>query len=156
MTYPGFRPGGQYARMNGREYRAAYDSNYDADSIVIIQRTPENPDPSRYEWVDYHRGWVGEYPLSACDRVFSVYTYARYSGHRCEVLSFNDDGTAEIQYADWNGAWATASGFVQRNKYEYFKTVPVRELHDYHEKQRDLLFEQWRDSTFPKPEEAQP
>jgi hypothetical protein len=154
MTYPPFRSG-QFARANGREHEVDYER--DSDSVFIIDKSPENPDPSRYEWVDYYRGWVGEFPLSGFDRVFAVHTYARYSGYRCEVMSFGDDGTAEIRYADWNGAWATtAGGFVERNKYEFFKTVPVGELHDYHEEQRDLLFGKWRESTFPRPPEATP
>ncbi|MEU4742749.1 hypothetical protein AB0G02_20110 [Actinosynnema sp. NPDC023658] len=141
--------------MNGREYEAAYRN--DSDTVVVIEKTPENPDPSRYQWVDYYRGWVGKYPLSDCDRVFAVNTFARYSGYRVEVVSVNDDGTVKIQYADWNGAWATtAGGFVEHNKYELFKTVPVRELHDYHEEQRDLLFQKWRERTFPRPAEETP
>ncbi|WP_053721273.1 hypothetical protein [Saccharothrix sp. NRRL B-16348] len=140
--------------MNGREYKAVYGR--DSDSILIIEKTPENPDPSRYKWVDYHRGWVARYPISDVDRVFSVNTFARYRGHKCEVVSANDDGTMEIQYKDSDGGWAVAMGFVQHNKYEFLKTVPASELHDYHERQRDLLFEEWRERTFPRPPEATP
>jgi hypothetical protein len=153
MTYPGFRSG-HHARANGREYEVEYDRN--GDSLFVIDKSPENPDPSRYEWVDYHRGWVGEFPIGDFDRVFSVNTFARYKGHRCEVVSANDDGTMEVQYKDSDGGWAVAMGFVQHNKYEFLKTVPAAELHDYHENQRDLLFEAWRERTFPRPAEETP
>lgn len=153
MIYRGFRSG-HHARANGREYKVAYDRN--DDTLIVIDKSPENPDPSRYEWVDYHRGWVGEFPVSDFDRVFSVNTFARYRGHKCEVVSANDDGTMEIQYKDSDGGWAVAMGFVQHNKYEFLKTVPASELHDYHERQRDLLFEEWRERTFPRPPEATP
>lgn len=140
--------------MNGREHKAVYSGR--DDSVLIVEKTPENPDPTRYKWADYHRGWVARYPLADVDRVFEVHTYARYRGHRCEVRSFNDDGTANIQYADSNGGWALGMGFVQHDKYEYLKTVPAAELHDYHEEQRDLLFDRWRDRTFPRPPEGAP
>ncbi|NUT53834.1 MAG: hypothetical protein HOV94_42075 [Saccharothrix sp.] len=140
--------------MDGREYKASYSGR--DDTVLIVEKTPENPDPTRYKWVDYHRGWVARYPLADVDRVFEVHTYARYRGHRCEVRSVDDDGTLELQYAASNGGWALGMGFEQRDKYEYLKTVSAGELHDYHEEQRDLLFEQWRDRTFPRPPGAAP
>jgi len=152
MTYPAFRSGGHVTR-NGRDFQGYYDAR--SGSVLVVIRQDENPDPSVYEWNDYRRGWVAEFPAGEFERIFAVNTFALYQGYRCEVTEMSDNGTAEILYADWNGAWATsAGGFEQRNKYEYYKTVPVSELYDYHEEQLDLLFDEWRDNNFPKPAEV--
>lgn len=148
MSYPGFRTG-YHVRLNGRDFKAAYTPGRDTAHIVVSAE--ENPDPSRFEWRPYYKGWVTEVPIGECERVFSVNTFCTYQGYRCEVVRFLDDGTAEIQYADWNGSWAGGpGGFVQHNKYEFLKTVPASELHDYHEEQLDQLFEDWRERTFPR------
>src|SRR5690348_16072033 len=103
MTYPGFRTGGHVTR-NGRDLQGFYD--FQTETVLVVIRQPDNPDPAVYEWNDYRRGWVAEFPASQFERIFAVNTFAQYRGHRCEVTAIYDNGTAEILYADWNGAWA--------------------------------------------------
>lgn len=152
MTYPGFRVG-TFMTYRGRERSCAY--RFQTNEVVLFSRAPENPDPDLYEWDATRNGWIAILDADTCDRVFAVNTFAQYHGHRCEVTAMRDDGTAEILYADWNGAWAVSEGgFEQRNKYEYYKIVPVHELYDYHEEQLDQLFDRWRGQHFAKPAEV--
>jgi hypothetical protein len=154
MTYPGFRVG-TFATYRGRERSCAY--RFQTNEVIFFSRSPENPDPDLYEWDDVRKGWIAVLNAGDCDRVFAVNTFVLYRGHRCEVTEMRDDGTAEILYADWNGAWAVSGGgFEQRNKYEYYKIVTMSELYDYHEEQRDELFDQWRERSFPRPAQATP
>ena len=152
MTYPGFRSG-EFAVVNGRERSCSYI--FQTATVSFFTRAPENPDPAIYTWYERGQGWLAELPASQFDRVFAVDTLATYRGYRCRVMNLFEDGTAEILYDDWNGAWAgTAGGFEQREKYEYYKIVPMSELYDYHEEQRDLVFDSWREQNFPRPAEA--
>lgn len=152
MTYPGFRTG-TFMSYRGLERGCSY--RFPSNEVVLFSRAPENPDPDLYEWDESRKGWIAILDANMCDRVFAVNTFALYRGHRCEVTAMNDDGTAEILYADWNGAWAVAGGgFEQRDKYEYYKIVPVSELYDYHEEQLDQVIDRWREQNFPRPAEV--
>ena len=91
-VYPRFRRIGTYVVWQGREYRAGYD--FRRDMVTVIVEGPENPDPSRYEWNDYRRGWCTEVPVTECERIYRVATYTRYWGARCEVLEFAEDGVS--------------------------------------------------------------
>src|SRR6266545_4264452 len=146
MTYPGFRIG-EFAVKDGREQRCSYI--FQTEKVTFFTRAAENPDPEIYHWYDRGKGWLAEFDATHFDRVYSVAAFAMYRGYRCRVMEMFDNGTAEILYDDWNGAWAaTEGGFEQRNKYEYYKIVPVGELHDYHEEQQDLVFDTWRERNF--------
>jgi hypothetical protein len=151
MTYPGYRSGTTVS-YRGRERPATY--RYQTGEVIFFSRAPENPDPELYEWDEQRQGWIALLNASDCDRVFSVNPFAWYLGNLCEVTAMNEDGTAELRYADWNGSWAVANGFEQRNKLEYYKVVPVNELYDYHEKQRDLVFDEWRTRNFARSAEV--
>jgi hypothetical protein len=152
MTYPGFRSG-TFAVVNGRERSCSYI--FQTKTVTFFTRAAENPDPAIYTWYDRGKGWLAELPASQFDRVYAVSTFVSYYGYRCEVVEFKDDGTAELRYSDWNGAWAgMQGGFEQREKYEFYKVVPVSELYDYHEEQRDLVFDDWREQNFARPAET--
>lgn len=155
MTYPTFRVG-DHVLLNGRERQATYLRQDGV--IVFFSRAKDNPDPGLYSWDERRKGWIARIPVDQVDRVFSVSTFALYRGQRCLVEGIDDDGVADILYADENGAWATsaAGGFATREKYEYVKRVPIADLYDYHEEQLDLLFEDWRKNTFAPPAEAAP
>lgn len=101
---------------------------------------------------DYVRFDDGETrPVDLCERVFSVQVYATYRDHTVLVEGVNEDGLARVMEAEWDGGWATENGFVHENAYEYFKTVDLRDLRNYYEKQSDLLFTRWRAVHFPRP-----
>jgi hypothetical protein len=152
MTYPPFRFG-TFVSYGGRERSGTYRPG--SGEVIFFSREPENPDPRIYEWDDNRKGWIAILDARDCDRVFNVNTFALYRGHRCEVTAMNNDGAAEILYADWNGGWAVrAGGFEQRNKLEYYKVVPMNELYDYHEEQQDLVFDEWRERNFSRPPEV--
>ena len=152
MSYPGFRSD-TFVSYRGRERRGSY--NFQTGRVVFFSRAPENPEPDLYAWDERRNGWIAYVDADDCDRVFSAAAFITYQGYRCQVMKMFDDGTAEILYNDWNGAWAvTGGGFEQRDKYEYYKIVPVSELYDYHEEQRDLVFDRWREQNFPRPAEV--
>lgn len=147
MSYPGFRFGTVVVHGGRERTGGSFDS--ETNQVLFFSRAPENPDPELYVWDEARKGWIAVLEASECDRVFRAGAFAMYRGYRCQVMDIFDDGTAEIRYDDWNGAWAvTAGGFEQREKYEYYKVVHVSELYDYHEEQYDLRFDQWREQDF--------
>ena len=153
MTYPGFRFG-TVVTYGGHE-RAGGSFNSQTGKAIFFSRAPENPDPDLYEWDDSRKGWVAVLDAGDCERVFWAAAFVMYRGYRCQVMKMFEDGTAEILYNDWNGAWAQMQGgFEQREKYEFYKVVPVSELYDYHEEQRDLVFDEWREQSFTRPAAA--
>ncbi|WP_236790112.1 hypothetical protein [Amycolatopsis sp. GM8] len=95
-------------------------------------------------------------PVEKCDRIVSIQVYATYRGHVVLVDDMDETGNARLMEAEWDGEWATANGFVHENKYEYFKTVDLRDLRDYYEKQVDLLFLRWRAAHFARPVDGMP
>lgn len=145
MTYPAYRRG-TFALLDGVLHEASYGPG--AELVRLNSRQAGNPDPALYDWDDAEAQWLATVPADRCSRVFSVDVYASYRGHSVLVGTISDTGSAHIMYAEWDGLWATGNGFIQENKYEYYKTVPVTELRDYYEKQGDLLFARWRDETF--------
>src|SRR5215211_355763 len=138
MRYSGIRAA-TFAVFRGREFEStAIDAN---GTVIISCDDPDNPDPSLFEWNDRWRQWAAEIPASNCERVYRANAYARYQGHRVNIMSVDESGTARVYYADYDGAWAEANGFEQVNKYEFEKSVPAAELYDVYESQDDLLFE---------------
>ncbi|MFD2418195.1 hypothetical protein [Amycolatopsis pigmentata] len=128
MSYPLYRRG-TFAVLGGSSYPVSYTAGD-----------------------DYARFSDGEpVEVDGCDRLFSVQVYATYRGHTVLVDDVGVTGSARVMDAEWDGAWAIENGFVQEKAYEYFKTVDLRDLRDYYEKQSDLLFVRWRDARFVRP-----
>jgi hypothetical protein len=105
---------------------------------------------------DYVHLAGGPAAVDSCERVFSVQVYATYRGHAVLVDDIDNAGMAHVMEAEWDEDWATENGFVHENAYEYFKTVGLRELRNYYEKQTDLLFTRWRAAHFARPVEGDP
>ncbi|HJQ45119.1 MAG TPA: hypothetical protein VJ870_02190 [Amycolatopsis sp.] len=142
MSYPLYRRG-MFAVLDGASHAVtyAYGDNY------VHMRDNGKPTP-------YPRS--GPIPVEMCERVFSVQVYARYRGHGVLVDAVDESGMARVMEAEWDGEWATANGFLQENKYEYYKSADVRDLREYYEKQTDLLFPRWRAAHFARPLEGLP
>lgn len=140
MSYPLYRRG-TFAVLDGASYPVtyAYGDNY------VHFRDNGKPTP-------YPRS--APTPVEMCERVFSVQVYARYRGHGVLVDAVDESGMARIMEAEWDGEWATVNGFLQENKYEYYRTADLRDLRDYYEKQTDLLFPRWRAAHFARPIEG--
>jgi len=140
MSYPLYRRG-TFAVLDGTSHPVsyAYGDNY------VHFRDNGKPTP-------YPRSVPT--PVEMCERVFSVQVYARYRGHGVLVDDVDEAGMARLMEAEWDGEWATINGFVQENKYEYYKTADLRDLRDYYEKQTDLLFPRWRAAHFARPIEG--
>lgn len=128
MNYPLYRRG-TFAVLNGGSYPVAYTTGAD---YVHFTGGPTKP-------------------VDLCERVFSVQVYATYRDHTVLVDGLDESGMARVMEAQWDGDWATENGFVHENAYEYFKTVELRTLRDYYEKQSDLLFTRWRSTHFARP-----
>lgn len=125
MSYPLYRRG-TFAVLGGSSYPVSYVAGD-----------------------DYARFSDGEpIAVDGCERLFSVQVYATYRGHMVLVDDVGVTGSARVMDAEWDGTWAIENGFVQENAYEYFKTIDLRDLHNYYEKQTDLLFIRWRDAHF--------
>ena len=142
MSYPLYRRG-MFAVLDGVSHAVtyAYGDNY------VHFRDNGKPTP-------YPRS--GPIPVEMCERVFSVQVYARYRGHSVLVDDVDESGMARVMEAEWDGEWATINGFLQENKYEYYKTADLRDLREYYEKQTDLLFPRWRVAHFARPIEGHP
>jgi hypothetical protein len=142
MSYPLYRRG-TFAVIDGAAHRVSYTlgDNY----VHFPSQDGTKPTP-------YPRS--GPIPVEMCERVFSVGVYASYRGHGVLVDDVDEAGMARLMEAQWDGEWATVNGFVQENKYEYYKTADLRELRDYYEKQSDLLFLRWRAAHFARPIEG--
>ncbi|SDZ40658.1 hypothetical protein SAMN05421504_11562 [Amycolatopsis xylanica] len=149
MTKPPLHRRGTYAVIDGVIYEASYPLG--RRTVYLNYWGAENPNPALYQWDEEARHWVGEVPVNRCTAVFEVNPTAKYRGHRVYVETFSDSGLARAKYGDRNGAWATANGFIEENKYEFFKNIPVGELQDYAEDRRDLLFPAWRTANFAEP-----
>jgi hypothetical protein len=136
MKYPLYRHG-TYAVIDGASHPVSY---------TVGENYVHLPSGARTEPI----------PVDMCERVISVQVYASYRGHGVLVDDMDALGNARIMEAEWDGEWATVNGFLHENKYEYFKTVDVRDLRDYYEKQLDLLFQRWRAAHFARPIEGHP
>ncbi|PPK67977.1 hypothetical protein V5P93_007323 [Actinokineospora auranticolor] len=144
MSYQGPRAG-QFAVVRGVTHPCTYSPN--DDRVILKTRQADNPDASLFTWHTSFGGWVAQLTSQDCDRVYAARTYGRWQGHRVAVDAVVG-GIASVTYADSNGSWAGQNGFTQVDKYEYQGEVPVGELADVHEEQRDLTFNRWRDRTF--------
>jgi hypothetical protein len=151
MRYTGVRSD-TFAVFRGREFEASPIFPED-QTVMIGSHATDNPDTTLFQWNDGWNAWTARVPATACERLYRATTVARYQGHRVSIESVDESGMARIQYADWNGAWAEENGFETIDKYEYAKTVHAGELYEVHEKQRDLLFRDWREATFARPAE---
>ncbi|OXM74415.1 MULTISPECIES: hypothetical protein [Amycolatopsis] len=147
MTYPLYRTG-TIAVVDGVSYPVSYAAgeNY----VHFPQVSDARPAPFPRQEL------AGAVPVEMCERVFSVQVYASYRDHRVMVDAAFDNGTARVLDAEWDNEWATINGFVQENSYEYYKTVDMRDLRDYAERQNDLLFTRWRAARFARPVEGIP
>jgi hypothetical protein len=148
MTYTGVRSG-VFAVLAGREY----DSRpvREDGSVLLKSSTADNPDPARFEWNERAGEWRARVPATDLDRLYQANAYAKYQGYLVNITAINDSGTATAYFADADKYWADENGFDQVDKYVYVKEIPVWELRDVHEKQSDLLFSQWRQTTFAEP-----
>jgi len=146
MAYAAVARHGEFATIDGIEYPCAFLP--DSGTVRLVSRDADNPNPELYQWDERWNVWLGELPAERCDRVVAINSFARDLGHRCEVDSIGPDGSAEVIYADWNGAWAANNGFTQTDPGTFRRTVPVSEVHDLHEEQLDLLFDRWRAEHF--------
>lgn len=147
MEYQGIRSG-EFAVLQGRAYPCSYDAR--TESALLKTRDRENPNPELYAWHERYGGWVADLGSDRCERLYHVVTYARYCDRRVGLRSISE-AMAEVFYADRDGSWAERSGFVQVNKYEFETIVPITDLTDLHEDQRDLTFESWRALSFVPP-----
>ncbi|TVT33363.1 hypothetical protein FNH05_27175 [Amycolatopsis rhizosphaerae] len=144
MSYPLYRRG-TFAVIDGVSYPVSYANG---DNYVRFADGDENrPTP-------YPRD--SPVPVDLCERVFSVQVYASYRGHSVLVDGVDELGGARVMDAEWDGEWATINGFVQENRYEYYKHIDLRDLRDYYEKQSDLLFTRWRAAHFARPIDGHP
>jgi hypothetical protein len=145
---------GTFVTIGGREYQAISDP---VDGMVtIFATTPDNPDPRLFDKDAATGHWVGTVRTADCDAVMAVSTRASWNGERCAVMSITDDGEAVVYHLGDNRAKSVAHGFRMISPGTYARTVPVVELTNYHEYQADLLFDEWRDTTFPAPADATP
>lgn len=148
MAYTGLR-NDVFASYRGREYTA---TPLFADGTLMIRSfAGENPDPELFEWNQYLDAWQARVPASNVDRLYQAVTYARYQGHLVQIDSVDESGQALAYLADGDGLWGAQNGFEQVDKYVRSKLVPSAELVDVYEKQEDMLFDRWRDATFPAP-----
>lgn len=147
MTYPLYRSG-IIAVVDGVSYPASYTTgeNY----VHFPQPSAARPAPFPRQEL------AGAVPVEMCERVFSVQVYATYRKHRVMIDAAFENGTARVLEAEWDHEWATVNGFVQENSYEYYKTVDMRDLRDYAERQNDLLFTRWRAARFARPMDGVP
>lgn len=153
MKYTGIRAR-SFAVVRGREFTStALDQS---GNVIISSEAPENPDPSLFAWNDDWREWTATIPAVDCERVYRANAYAKYQGHRVNIMRVDESGTARIYYSDENGAWAEENGFQQVNKYEFEKSVPAYELYDVYEMQDDLRFNRWRETAFERPAHIPP
>jgi len=147
VTYPLYRSG-TIAVVDGASYPVSYSpgDNY----VHFPQADGGRPTP-------HPRGELsGAVPVEMCERVFSVQVYASYRDHRVMVDAAHDNGTVRVLDAEWDQEWATINGFVQEAAYEYYKTVDLRDLRGYSERQNDLLFTRWRAARFARPVDGFP
>ena len=154
MSYTGVRSD-IFAVFRGREYLGSPVFTED-DTVMIGASDTANPDPSLFAWNEGWGAWTARIPAADCDRLYSAHSYAKYQGHRVNIMRIDDSGIARVYYSDENGAWAEANGFEQVNKYEFEKSVPAAELYDVYELQDDLLFFRWREANFARPQEVRP
>jgi hypothetical protein len=144
MSYPLYRRG-TFAVIDGTSHPATYTNGEHYVHFLPVDDSRPSPYPR-----------TGPVPVEMCERVYSVQVYASYRGHGVLVDGVEESGAARIMEAEWDGEWATVNGFVQENKYEYYKTTDLRELRNYYEKQSDLLFTRWRAAHFVRPVEGHP
>lgn len=135
------------ARLGGREYRSG---GIEPDGTVQLYHDgiapPADPLFTKHPHADV---WVRTVRAEECDRVVQVTTIARYGRYYCQVDDIAEDGTAELYFVrDEAGRGSPPAGFTQVGQGEYRGTAPVRDLYDYHETHRDLLFDHWRATTF--------
>lgn len=136
MTYPLYRHG-TYAILDG----VSQPVSYTLGEHYVYLPEGDRPEPI---------------PVDMCERVISIQVYATYRGHGVLVDDMDADGNARVMEAEWDEEWATVNGFLHENKYEYYKTVDVRDLREYYEKQLDLLFLRWRTVHFARPIDGHP
>ncbi|WP_158888545.1 hypothetical protein [Amycolatopsis anabasis] len=144
MRYPAFRRG-TFALVGGVLHEASYTGG---DTVHLNSPQAENPDPELFSWNDEYAQWCGRIAADRCVRVYSVDVYAQYRGHSVLIENIGDTGLAGVRYAEWDPAWATGNGFIQQNRYEFRKKIPITELSGYYERQRDLLFDRWVERRF--------
>lgn len=138
---------GWYARYLGVDYRGTEISP--SGTVMLIHDGAEPPANNRFTKHQHADAWVLQVRAEELDRLVQVSTIARYGPYFCQVDSIADDGTADLYFLrDVNGTSNRPAGFDQVGKWEFRTTAPVRELHDYHEKHRDILFDHWRNLTF--------
>ncbi|HKS48148.1 MAG TPA: hypothetical protein VJT49_24170 [Amycolatopsis sp.] len=125
MSYPLYRRGA-FALLDGSSYPISYTVG--EDYVYFSDGEPRSVDK--------------------CERVFSVQVYATYRDHKVLVDDVDITGMARVMEAEWDAGWATENGFVHESANEYFKTVDLRDLRNYYEKQNDLLFARWRATHF--------
>jgi hypothetical protein len=142
---------GTWAVLDGVTYRATPVSR---DGTVELTRKGEEPPPNpRFRRDEEWNLWTLTLPPAECDELYSVASRVRYHGHVCQVIAIDADGKTLLYYLEGDRGVAESLGFEQTDPGTHSKIVDVHELYDYYEERRDLLFNTWRERTFPRPED---
>jgi hypothetical protein len=137
--------------LGGTQYRA--EAVAPDQTITLYRKGGPQPADPRFVYDQKWDLWEVTLPISECEGVFELSSFARYRGIPCRVMSIDDAGRALLYYVGHSGHEAEKNGFEQTDPGTYSNIVPVNELYDYHEEHRDLLFDHWRRATFPQPVE---
>jgi hypothetical protein len=131
------------AVFGGHEYRA---TPIGADGALRLFHDGAAPPPDgRFTRHPHGEVWVLAVRAEDCDRVVEVTTRARHGRNLCLVEGVTASGVADLYFLRNEGARSTPPAAFERiDPGEYRTAVPVRELVDYHEIHRDLLFDYWR------------
>jgi len=143
--YPNNR---NWAVLNGVTYGATLRSV--AKTVELAHRGETPPPDDRFVYNERYSVWTLQVPMTECEQVYTASSRAFYAGHLCQVIAIGTDGNAQLYYLEGNRGEAERLGFEQVDPGTHAKTVPVRELHGYYEERRDLLFDGWREQTFPR------
>jgi hypothetical protein len=126
---------GVFALLDGREYRA--EAAPENGVVTLVSETPA--DPALFQQ-DQDGRWRAQVPVTSCDRLDEVTTWALYQGHECQVVAIEKDGSAGLYYLGPDKSKAARDGFVQTDPGVWARTVNVYELAQIWEQHRDLLF----------------
>lgn len=143
--YPNNR---DWAVLGGVTYGATLRG---ASRTVDLAHHGQDPPPDdRFTYDEQLSVWTLQVPMADCEQVYTASSRVYFQGHLCQVIAIDDDGTALLYYLEGNRGEAELLGFEQVDPGTHARTAPVRELHGYYEQRLDLLFDGWREQTFPR------
>jgi hypothetical protein len=137
------------ATLDGLEFQA--EAVAPDGTVTLFQKGGEPPPDPRFSYDKEWDLWEVTLPISACGSLVEIHAFARYRGIPCQVISVDDTGQAVLYYVGHAAYEAEKFGFEQTDPGTYSNAVDIGELFDYHEIHSDLLFDHWRQTTFPKP-----